>query len=211
MAERKEEKHSVRLVMFTPQNVMNIQRVIFLCSLLLAPAEALSHAGGLNSEGCHTDRSNNLYHCHTSKSPPQLTEYEQQGQPSFNRSEYGYRSRGSFATNGFYSNTFCSDAESDHVVALVDAHESGASMWPQSLKEKFANDPQNLVWACPSANRSKGGSGPADYLRKNSDGKGIDGTLKNVCAYFNRYKSIKEKYKLTISSKDAAVLAICVD
>ena len=35
--------------------------------------------------------------------------------------------------------------------------------------------------------------------------------LKNVCAYFNRYKSIKEKYKLTISSKDAAVLAICVD
>lgn len=183
----------------------------FVFLLFMVCGEALAHPGGLNANGCHVDRDLNQRHCHGIKSRGSEKQSIQSGLPRFDRAEYRYRPRGVFATQGFYSNTFCIDAESDHVVALVDAHRSGASFWSQRLKETFANDPENLVWACPSANRSKGGSGPADYLRKNSDGKGVDGTLINICAYFNRYEYIKKKYNLTISSKDAAVLSECID
>lgn len=36
--------------------------------LLIAPAAALAHPGGLNSEGCHNDRKNGGYHCHRGSS-----------------------------------------------------------------------------------------------------------------------------------------------
>ncbi|WP_417475236.1 excalibur calcium-binding domain-containing protein [Luteimonas mephitis] len=32
--------------------------------LLLVPSLAMSHSGGLNAEGCHTNRKTGDYHCH---------------------------------------------------------------------------------------------------------------------------------------------------
>jgi hypothetical protein len=189
--------------------VMKSISTLVLISVFLLSELTTAHGGGLNASGCHAG--SQPYHCHLADSQIDNTEKDQQSEPKFDRSEYGFRSRGATATTGFYSDTFCRNAESDHVVALIDANSSGAASWGDSLKESFANDPENLVWACPSANRSKGGSGPADYLRKNSDGKGVDGTLKNICAYLSRYKYIKDKYKLTISDKDAEVIASCMD
>jgi len=41
-----------------------------LCLLLLTlPVSAYSHGGGVNKEGCHTNKKTNLYHCHKKKSP----------------------------------------------------------------------------------------------------------------------------------------------
>lgn len=36
---------------------------------LLAPAAAVAHSGGLNAEGCHTNRKTGDYHCHRSGAP----------------------------------------------------------------------------------------------------------------------------------------------
>ena len=38
--------------------------------VLLAAAPALAHGGGLNAEGCHTNRKTGDYHRHRSASPP---------------------------------------------------------------------------------------------------------------------------------------------
>jgi hypothetical protein len=35
-----------------------------IAAILVAPAAAFAHPGGLNSEGCHNDRKNGGYHCH---------------------------------------------------------------------------------------------------------------------------------------------------
>jgi len=41
-----------------------------LCLLLLTlPVSAYSHGGGVNKEGCHTNKKTNLYHCHKKKKP----------------------------------------------------------------------------------------------------------------------------------------------
>lgn len=38
--------------------------------VVLCPAPALAHGGGLNAEGCHNDRKNGSYHCHRATSAP---------------------------------------------------------------------------------------------------------------------------------------------
>ena len=39
-------------------------QITALLSVLLTPALALSHPGGLNAEGCHNNRKTGEYHCH---------------------------------------------------------------------------------------------------------------------------------------------------
>ena len=43
----------------------------------------------------------------------------------------------------------------DHVVSLAEAHDSGGDRWTRGLREKFANDPMNLIFVSASSNRSK--------------------------------------------------------
>ena len=38
--------------------------------VVVCPASALAHGGGLNAEGCHNDRKNGGYHCHRAASAP---------------------------------------------------------------------------------------------------------------------------------------------
>lgn len=47
---------------------MKIVMMIVGLLLLLAPAVASAHPGGLNAEGCHNDRKNGAYHCHRGSS-----------------------------------------------------------------------------------------------------------------------------------------------
>lgn len=180
----------------------------FLCALT-SSNYSFGHSGSLDKDKCHIESISSDYHCHISNPNVTSLAREPRLSPQFDRSEYGFRSRGSKEATGYYSEVLCSDAESDHVVALADAHASGAANWKTKSKEDFANDPENLVWACPSANRSKGSSGPADYLRKNSDGLGVDGTLKDVCKFALHYLHIKAKYKLEVSIEDDKIIADC--
>ena len=118
----------------------------------------------------------------------------------YNRDEYGYRWY-SFpqGTLGFYSNKKCK-LEVDHVVALYDAHISGASSWPQAKKQKFANDRNNHLPSCSKINRSKGASGPFHFLRKSNDKKGIDFHFPKhrFCEYVQKYYEVKKQYGLIV-------------
>lgn len=44
--------------------VMSIAGLAIAACLALTPNQATAHSGGLNSEGCHTNRKTGDYHCH---------------------------------------------------------------------------------------------------------------------------------------------------
>ena len=111
---------------------------------------------------------------------------------------------------GFYTGKSCSQIDFDHVVSLKDAWLSGAWQWSMERREAFANDPQNLVQACRSINRSKGASLPKDFIRKAEDGKGLDYEIKNKCAYFGKYLSVKSNFELSLEKNDMELLLSCV-
>lgn len=43
---------------------MKVLNIALIAAIMTAPAAAIAHPGGLNSEGCHNDRKNGGYHCH---------------------------------------------------------------------------------------------------------------------------------------------------
>ena len=43
---------------------MRILKFGLAVAIIVLPAAALAHPGGLNAEGCHNDRKNGGYHCH---------------------------------------------------------------------------------------------------------------------------------------------------
>jgi hypothetical protein len=127
----------------------------------------------------------------------------------YDRSEFGYKSYPSYTQIGFYTNEKCEDIDIDHVVSLRDAFDSGAYKWTTSKKEVFANDRFNHVPACSFVNRSKGASLPTDFLRKSQDGKGRDYKIVRFCDYLRKYYAVKEKYNLSLSENNKALLAGC--
>lgn len=56
------------------------------------------------------------------------------------------------------------DSQIEHVVALSEAHDSGACGWSEDRKSAFASDLRNLVLAEPEINRSKGGRDAGEWL-----------------------------------------------
>lgn len=84
-----------------------------------------------------------------------------------------------------------SDIDIDHVVPLAWAWRHGADQWPQERRESFANDPVNLWPVEASLNRSKGGSGPDEWLPP-----------KNQCQYVARFVRITKIYDLNVSENE---------
>ena len=95
-------------------------------------------------------------------------------------------------------------------MSLSDAHKSGAALWSDAEKALFANDRSNHVVACASINRSKGSSTPSDFLRKSSDGAGVEFRFVDFCGYVARYVALKEAYELSLESDDETLIAGCV-
>ncbi|MGA1594907.1 MAG: helix-hairpin-helix domain-containing protein [Ilumatobacteraceae bacterium] len=56
-----------------------------------------------------------------------------------------------------------SELDIDHVVALAEAWDSGASNWDSATRRRFANDRAHLVAVTASSNRSKGDSDLAEW------------------------------------------------
>jgi hypothetical protein len=127
----------------------------------------------------------------------------------YDRSEFGYKSYPGDTQIGFYTNEKCEDIDIDHVVSLRDAFDSGAYKWSKSEKEVFANDRFNHLPACSYVNRSKGASLPTDFLRKSQDGKGRDYKIVRFCDYLRKYYAVKEKYDLSISNNEDALVEGC--
>jgi hypothetical protein len=91
----------------------------------------------------------------------------------------------------------------DHVVPLGAAWARGARDWPQSERERFANDPVNLLATSAEANQSKSDRGPADWLPRAAF----------RCAYAVQWIGVSTRYKLAVTPADksslATVLARC--
>lgn len=87
----------------------------------------------------------------------------------------------------------------EHIVAAVEAHESG--MWDATEDEKdaFAQDLANLTLAAPDLNRrEKSDKDPSEWMPEN-----------NRCWYVGKYVEIKRKYGLSMDQAEAdSVLAV---
>lgn len=85
------------------------------------------------------------------------------------------------------------DLDIDHVVTLAWAHEHGGREMPPETKEKFANDPINLIAVDKSLNRQKGAKPPMDWMPPNS---------KYHCQYLNRFQRVMITYGLKFSEEE---------
>jgi hypothetical protein len=97
--------------------------------------------------------------------------------------------------------------EIDHVVALAEAWESGASEWPAERRERFANDlarPNALMAVTEPTNQSKSDQDPAEWMPP---------SRASWCRYVGAWITQKATWGLTIDAaeRDALgnVLAAC--
>ena len=190
---------------------MSVRLLIFISIVCSGPAGA--HGGGLNSDGCHKDLKKGHYHCHrnyhrNSNTPDTEARDEPPRHTRYSRDLYSYRSYPTNISTGFYTGMKC-PTNTDHVVSLKDAHESGGFNWSSSKRARFANDKSNHVPSCKRINSSKGSSTPKDFFRKSSDGRGMDYEIKNRCAYVEIYFKVKKKYNLTFTNNAPEVFAQC--
>jgi hypothetical protein len=131
------------------------------------------------------------------------------GADGYDRKDFSYRSYKPNTAIGFYTSKTCDFINIDHVVSLKDAYESGAASWSNSKKEAFANDRRNHVPSCGRVNSSKGSAAPKDFLRRSSDGKGLDYKIVRWCDYVTKYHAIKTKYTLSFADNDKRIFSMC--
>lgn len=60
-----------------------------------------------------------------------------------------------------------SELDVDHIVPLKWANDNGGGAWPATLKERFANDPINLLVVDRRLNQAKGAKGPSQWMPPN--------------------------------------------
>jgi hypothetical protein len=89
------------------------------------------------------------------------------------------------------------DLDIDHIVPLANAWRSGASLWEDKQRERYANDPDVLLSVQDNANQQKGDKGPEAWKPPNQD---------EWCDYAERWISIKAKYTLSVNEQEKEAL-----
>jgi hypothetical protein len=87
-----------------------------------------------------------------------------------------------------------SDVQIDHVVALLNAWESGAAQLTQQQRVAFANDPINLLAVDGPSNSSKGAGDAATWLPSNKAFR---------CDYVTAQTQVKAKYGLSMTQTES--------
>jgi hypothetical protein len=88
------------------------------------------------------------------------------------------------------------DLDIDHVVALGEAHYSGAASWDAAKKAAFANDlgyPGSLIAVSATTNRSKSDRDPAEWMPPAADYK---------CTYTAVWVAVKWRWGLTVDAAE---------
>lgn len=85
----------------------------------------------------------------------------------------------------------------DHVVPLAAAWSLGAKTWTQRQRERFANDPLNLLATSRHANLGKGDSTPSQWLPR----------PEFRCTYAVRYVQVSGAYRIAVTPADRSTLA----
>nr|WP_246297449.1 excalibur calcium-binding domain-containing protein [Janibacter cremeus] len=91
-----------------------------------------------------------------------------------------------------------SDLDIDHVVALKEAWESGASSWSAARRQGFANDlgyGPSLIAVSASTNRSKSDRDPAQWMPRSSR-----------CWYAGHWVAVKWRWGLKVDRSEKAAL-----
>lgn len=91
----------------------------------------------------------------------------------------------------------------DHIVPLAAAWDYGANDWPNSKRERFANDPANLTATDRAGNASKSDDTPGDQLEPDA---WEPTTEAGRCFYGRQYVEVVTSYDLPISRADRNVL-----
>lgn len=84
----------------------------------------------------------------------------------------------------------------DHVVALSEAHKSGAGSWDAAKRVKFANSLNNLTPVYGPENTTKGDLDPASWRPRKS----------YQCDYARRWINVKAQWSLTIDASEKKAL-----
>ena len=101
----------------------------------------------------------------------------------------------SLADNTFWDDP--SDVDVDHIVALAEAWDSGASTWTTGEREQFANDFENVWLMTDNLNASKGDQDAAEWLPPYGP---------VVCDYVEVYVQVKVAYDLTVDQAELDAL-----
>ena len=89
-----------------------------------------------------------------------------------------------------------SQSDIEHIVAVSEAHDSGACRWGSRRRSEFARDLDNLTLATPRLNRfEKRAHDAADWLPEH-----------NRCWFAGRVLAVRREYGLTIDRREAAAL-----
>lgn len=86
-----------------------------------------------------------------------------------------------------------SEVQIDHVVALGDAWQKGAARWTADKRERFANDPLNLLAVGGAVNQAKGDGDAGTWLPPRTAYR---------CAYVARQVAVKAKYGLSVTAAE---------
>jgi hypothetical protein len=90
------------------------------------------------------------------------------------------------------------DVQIDHVVALANAWQTGAQQLDGDARERFANDPLNLMATQGSVNQQKGDGDAATWL---PPARGFR------CDYVARQVAVKAKYRLWVTAAERDAIA----
>lgn len=94
--------------------------------------------------------------------------------------------------------TQASDVDIDHLVPLKEAWDSGARLWDDDTRERYANDlddPRTLVAVTDNVNQSKSDRDPAEWLPDYG-----------VCTYVVQWTAVKTRWSLTVDRAEKATL-----
>jgi|TARA_B110000971_G_scaffold131654_1_gene134736 hypothetical protein len=131
------------------------------------------------------------------------------GKRNFSRADFGYKSYKPTSSTGFYTQKTCRFINIDHIVSLKDAYDSGADSWSAFKKSEFANDRSNHVPSCGRVNYAKGSAVPKHFLRRSTDGKGLEYQIVRFCEYVQKYHSVKVEYGLSFNGNSRVIFARC--
>jgi hypothetical protein len=96
--------------------------------------------------------------------------------------------------------TDASQLQIDHVVALAEAWDSGASAWTADRRMQFANDLDvswTLIAVSGSSNQSKSDKDPADWLPPNPG---------DLCPFVSAWIAIKVRWQLSVDQRERDAL-----
>lgn len=199
--------------------------------LLLLPAGAFAHGGGLDDRGGHRNSQTGRYHCHQPGCTADTeganattdADYDRDAWPHWSDTDgdcrdtraevlirtskvaVSYRrTERCVVASGLWIDPYTGQAfrdasrlDIDHLVPLSHAHSHGGAQWSHRQRADFANDPANLIPVSASANRSKGGDAPNEWLPDNQAYR---------CEYGRRWQRITAEYELRSAPEAVPVL-----